>query len=92
MKLIKFFFWLCLIFVIAYLMTDLKIGGKTIKQKIDQVIAGTPVGDYKDKAIRWIAFQLGEKQAEGENQLSPSQEDISEKDAKNLKKLIEKNN
>ena len=96
MKLIKFFFWLCLIFIIAYFLTDLKIGGKTIKQGIDQVIAGTVVGDYKDKMVRWITVhlnpKLGSPAPTGEMvpvKGDPTVEDISNHDEANLIKLIE---
>lgn len=103
MKLIKFIFWFFLTFTIAYLMTDLKIGGKTIKQGIDQVIAGTVVGDYKDKVVQWITLHLNPKLGSplsggvnhpGEvypNGEAAPVENISNHDAATLKKLIESN-
>ncbi len=98
MKLIKFIFWLCLIFIIAYFLTDLKVGGKTIKQEIDQVIAGTAVGDTKDKVVQWITLRLNPKlgspssggEASPTGEAAPV-ENISNHDAETLKKLIEGN-
>ena len=38
MRLIRFILWAAVTLVIAYFLTDLKIGGKSIKQNIDKAI------------------------------------------------------
>lgn len=50
-KLIKFILWVCLTIVMAYFLSDIKIGGKTLKQNIDDFLH-SPKGEEIKKEIQ----------------------------------------
>ena len=91
MKFIRFILWVAVTIVIAYFLTDLKIGGKTIKQKIDQLIHKAAPGlSRKMEAV----FGSGETDSGlsgiPESKEGPKEE-ITADDEKKLDKLIEQN-
>lgn len=50
MKLIKLLIWMALTIVVAYLLTDIKVGEKTIKQNLDEFLQVKNTQELKDKA------------------------------------------
>ena len=90
MKLIKMFIWIVVTLIIAYFLSDLKVGGQTIKQQIDGWIHGQS-GSLKSRALNW----MDDNKSSGLNSEMTSKtpdftkEEISKKDQKKLKKLLE---
>lgn len=60
-KIIKFFFWMVCCVIVAYFLTDIKIGGVTLKQMIDDFIAKPSVQEVKDKSQKYLEDKLEEE-------------------------------
>lgn len=60
-KIIKFFFWLVSCVIIAYFLTDIKIGGVTLKQLIDDFIEKPSVQDAKEKGEQYLTEKWEEE-------------------------------
>lgn len=94
MKLIKFLIWVVITVVVAYLMTDIKVGSRTIKGHIDHHIQFGSGLTIKEKAKSWIVKYLSKapkiervsKTQENEEELG----EISSRDEEKLKKVIQK--
>ena len=52
-KFLKFVLWVCLSVVMAYFLSDIKIGGKTLKENIDSILH-SPKGQEIKKEIESI--------------------------------------
>lgn len=76
MKLIKLILWLVVTLIIAYFLTDLKIGEKSLKQTIDGQLN---------------RFWPGLVEKKESLTQEPPKEEITENDAKKLNNLFEKN-
>lgn len=80
-KLIKFILWLGVIIVLAYFMTDLKIGGKTIKENIDDVL--------KSQDIKIPSFNNEEKKTVKKKTVDEAPNDhIRESEKKRLEEIL----
>ena len=59
MRLVKFVFWVATTVILAYFMTDFKVGGSTIKDRIDVVLRSDKGILAKEKARVLIDRVLG---------------------------------
>lgn len=91
MKLIRLFLWICVTIVIAYFLTDLKIGGKTIKQNIDQFIQKAAPGLWQKTEAVFGSGGTGLNTPIVSEAKEGPKEDINDDDEKKLDKLIEQN-
>ncbi|EKD42227.1 MAG: hypothetical protein ACD_73C00256G0002 [uncultured bacterium] len=57
---IRFIFWFIISVIMAYFMTDIKIGGKTIKENIDNFLKTQSGIELQEKAKSYIHMGLGE--------------------------------
>ena len=104
-KLIKFILWVCLTIVMAYFLSDIKIGGKTLKQNIDDFLH-SPKGEeikkeiqsYTEKKIQSTIEKVIKEEAKdekaSEDKAKTEEEPKSDmtKDEKNeVEKIIKKN-
>lgn len=97
MKLVKLVFWICVIVILAYFMTDFKFRGKTVKENIDGIIGSSRMESVKKKALQLVQGTLSSSAEEkflskplpdsgqGENEEFPPEDKMK------LKKLIEQN-
>lgn len=51
MGLIRLIFWICFAVVLSYLMTDIKVADKNIKQHIDAVLFDDPNASLNEKFV-----------------------------------------
>ena len=100
-KFLKFVLWVCLSVVMAYFLSDIKIGGKTLKENIDSILH-SPKGQeikkeiesYTEKKIKSTVKEVldkensEDKKSEGEKE-SPS--DITKEEKNEVDKIIKKN-
>lgn len=87
-KLIKLFLWIVATLIIAYFLADFKIGGKTIKQRVDHFLQGDIAGKAKN------LFNDSKSSGLDSNIVSeshgPPQEEIKSSDQKKLKNILDK--
>ncbi|HBF12924.1 MAG TPA: hypothetical protein DDW49_05995 [Deltaproteobacteria bacterium] len=57
-KLIKFVFWVCAVIILAYFMTDIRIGGKTIKENVDEFFKSPQGEGLSEKAKTWVEEKI----------------------------------
>lgn len=102
-KLLKLFLWLGVIVILAYFMADIKIGGKSLKQNIDDLIRSKPGVTLKNRGnelfkkhvrpqlIKVIeSTESGDKSAQ-KTGVEDGNEGIRDKDNSKLEKIIQKN-
>lgn len=101
MSVIRFLFWLISVVIVAYFMTDIKVGGKSLKENIDEFIASPAGVNLKGKATHWIESKVGavssdipskviETSAQPPVPVAPKEE-ITQKDENELQKILKKN-
>jgi len=88
MGIIKLIFWFCVTVVLAYFMTDIKVGGKTIKENIDSFIQSDSGDKLKGKARD--ALRKGLEVLEDKSTLDQKIEKITQRDEDKLEKLIKR--
>ena len=87
MKLIKFCLWVAATLVIAYFLADFKVGGETIKQKVDHFFKGS----LSSKAKNLIGDTgSGNNPTIISESHRPPQEDIKASDQHKLEKILVK--
>lgn len=94
MKLIKLLFWIALIVVISYFLTDIKIADKTIKQHIDYWMQKTDLVNVKKETYEWIEKKSGGKLTtikSDESKKEERHETLTDNDQQELKKLLQQN-
>ena len=57
-KLIKFVFWVCAVIILAYFMADIRIGGKTIKENVDEFFKSPQGEGLSEKAKTWVEEKI----------------------------------
>lgn len=91
MRLIRLIFWVAATVILAYFMTDFKIGGRTVKERIDTFLHSDEGGDLKGKARsmaeRFIAATLGKDNVD-KPLPTPPPEEIKSDDMKKLEELF----
>ncbi|MBI2339997.1 MAG: hypothetical protein HYU99_06510 [Deltaproteobacteria bacterium] len=91
MRLIKFILWLAVTVIIAYFLTDLKIGGKTIKQTIDEKIGAVWPG-FSGAKNRLLGVTHNEEMRGIVSEIKESpKEKITEEDSKQLEEVLKEN-
>lgn len=101
MSVIRFLFWLISVVIVAYFMTDIKVGGKSLKENIDEFIASPAGANLKGKATHWVESKLGSLEGDLPTKVieapapSPAptlpKEEITQKDENELQKILKKN-
>lgn len=90
MKLIKLIFWLAATIILAYYMTDIKWGGKSLKQHLDGLIHSEQGFSWRQKAGDWIkgGFKLPMSEEALQQPLPQFPEEITADDRKELENVI----
>ena len=101
MSVIRFLFWLISVVIVAYFMTDIKVGGKSLKENIDEFITSPTGVNLKGRATNWIESKVGSLGGTPPVQevetppVSPApatpKEEITQKDENELQKILKKN-
>lgn len=99
MKAIKLLIWILVVVVVAYFMTDIKIGDKTIKKHIDTMLSTKKgVRDFKNKIIGIFkgnrmteALVDEEKAPEEKTKKNKYGEEITEEESEKLVNELKKN-
>jgi hypothetical protein len=98
MSVFKFLFWVLTTIIVAYFMTDIKVGGKTLKEHIDDLLASPAGVHLKTEAGQWVESKVGSFSGDLPNKVEspPTQaplpkEEITSQDETALQKLLKKN-
>lgn len=95
MRLIRLVFWLGVSVILAYFMTDIRVGGVTIKERIDRVVGPGRVQGAFNHVKNWVLEKVGGLDYEPPLRKPPStgvgEEEITDRDSDELKKVIQEN-
>ena len=97
MRLIRLIFWVGVSVILAYFMTDIRVGGVTIKERIDRVVGGPGRAQGVVNQVKnWILKKVGGITYEPPLSRQPGSqggknEEITNTDSEELKKVIEQN-
>ncbi len=98
MKLLKLIVWFFTVIIGAYILSGVHVGGKTVKQLVDEQIDKSPTAsEYRAKLIHFLGGNAITRpfvdQTDKNTGNEPKVEDeISKKDAEELLKIIKNNN
>lgn len=96
MRLIRLIFWLGVSVILAYFMTDIRVGGMTIKERIDRVVGPGRAKNLVNQVKDWVMQKVGGITYEPPLSRQPAEEggkneEITNTDSEELKKVIEQN-